>query len=148
MASSKRWKFKKILTGNGGCGCGKQKASDIYDPKSNSKTSSNSWVSEEINDKKLMHDRRISKMDSLAIVKDSEDPYEDFGRSMLEMILEREIYSADDLQELLTCFLQLNSPHHHQIILQAFTDIWNISLDPAAAALQPHMARAKAVSRH
>ncbi|KAL2485569.1 Transcription repressor [Abeliophyllum distichum] len=91
--------------------------------KPNSKTSSNSWVSGEINDQNLMHERRISKMvslcpkiyDSLAIVKDSEDPYEDFGRSMLEMILEREIYFADDLQELLTCFLQLNSSHHHPV---------------------------------
>ncbi|GFZ20236.1 ovate family protein [Actinidia rufa] len=62
---------------------------------------------------------------SVAVVKDSDDPYQDFRRSMLQMILEREIYSKDDLQELLNCFLQLNSPCHHEIIIQAFSEIWN-----------------------
>ncbi|KAJ0088760.1 hypothetical protein Patl1_32676 [Pistacia atlantica] len=44
---------------------------------------------------------------------------------MLQMILEKEIYSKDDLKELLNCFLQLNSPYHHEIIVRAFTEIWN-----------------------
>ncbi|KAL1813330.1 hypothetical protein ACET3Z_023395 [Daucus carota] len=63
--------------------------------------------------------------DSLAVEKDSDDPYLDFRRSMLQMILEKEIYSKDDLKELLGCFLHLNSPYHHEIIVRAFTDIWN-----------------------
>ncbi|OAY40789.1 transcription repressor OFP6 [Manihot esculenta] len=63
--------------------------------------------------------------ESLAVEKDSDDPYMDFRKSMLQMILEKEIYSKDDLRELLNCFLQLNSPYHHGIIVRAFTDIWD-----------------------
>ncbi|KAK9291122.1 hypothetical protein L1049_009309 [Liquidambar formosana] len=62
---------------------------------------------------------------SVAVEKDSDDPYLDFRHSMLQMILEKEIYSKDDLKELLNCFLQLNSPSHHGIIVRAFTEIWN-----------------------
>ncbi|KAH7554146.1 hypothetical protein JRO89_XS12G0120100 [Xanthoceras sorbifolium] len=47
------------------------------------------------------------------------------AHSMLQMILENEIYSKEDLKELLNCFLQLNSPYHHEIIVRAFTEIWN-----------------------
>ncbi|KAL3623437.1 hypothetical protein CASFOL_032253 [Castilleja foliolosa] len=63
--------------------------------------------------------------ESVAVEKDSDDPYHDFRRSMLQMILEREIYSRDDLKELLNCFLQLNSPYYHGVIVRAFTEIWN-----------------------
>ncbi|KAG8371136.1 hypothetical protein BUALT_Bualt13G0055400 [Buddleja alternifolia] len=62
---------------------------------------------------------------SLAVVKDSDDPYHDFRQSMLQMIFEKELYSKNDLQQLLECFLRLNSPHHHEIIVQAFMEIWN-----------------------
>ncbi|KAK4396576.1 Transcription repressor OFP6 [Sesamum angolense] len=62
---------------------------------------------------------------SVAVEKDSDDPYLDFRQSMLQMILEKEIYSKDDLKELLNCFLQLNSPYYHGIIVRAFTEIWN-----------------------
>ncbi|XP_051131406.1 transcription repressor OFP6-like [Andrographis paniculata] len=62
---------------------------------------------------------------SVAVEKDSDDPYLDFRQSMLQMILEREIYSKDDLKELLNCFLQLNSPYYHGTIVRAFTEIWN-----------------------
>ncbi|KAH1061210.1 hypothetical protein GLYMA_02G199300v4 [Glycine max] len=61
----------------------------------------------------------------VAVEKDSDDPYLDFRHSMLQMILENEIYSKDDLRELLNCFLQLNSPDHHGVIVRAFTEIWN-----------------------
>ncbi|CAN4089612.1 unnamed protein product [Withania somnifera] len=63
--------------------------------------------------------------ESVAVEKDSDDPYLDFRQSMLQMILEKEIYSKDDLKELLNCFLQLNSPYYHGIIVRAFTEIWN-----------------------
>ncbi|KAK0605641.1 hypothetical protein LWI29_029209 [Acer saccharum] len=62
---------------------------------------------------------------SVAVVKDSNDPYQDFQRSMMQMIMEKEIYSKEELQELLKCFLELNSPLHHDVIVQAFTEIWN-----------------------
>uniref|UniRef100_A0A7N0VNE2 Transcription repressor n=1 Tax=Kalanchoe fedtschenkoi TaxID=63787 RepID=A0A7N0VNE2_KALFE len=45
------------------------------------------------------------------------------GLSILQMILENEIYSKDDLRELLNCFLQLNEPYYHGIIIRAFTEI-------------------------
>ncbi|CAA0822525.1 Transcription repressor OFP6 [Striga hermonthica] len=61
----------------------------------------------------------------VAVEKDSDDPYLDFRRSMLQMILEREIYSRDELKELLDCFLRLNDPYYHGIIVRAFTEIWN-----------------------
>ncbi|KAM0980716.1 hypothetical protein COP2_014258 [Malus domestica] len=63
--------------------------------------------------------------ESVAVEKDSGDPYLDFRHSMLQMILENEIYSKDDLRELLNCFLQLNSPCNHGIIIRVFTEIWN-----------------------
>ncbi|KAL8227152.1 hypothetical protein R6Q57_016984 [Mikania cordata] len=62
---------------------------------------------------------------SLAVEKDSDDPYVDFRDSMLQMIMEKEIYRREDLRELLNCFLQLNSPYYHGIIIRAFTEIWN-----------------------
>ncbi|KAF3636056.1 Transcription repressor OFP6 [Capsicum annuum] len=73
--------------------------------------------------------------ESVAVEKDSDDPYLDFRQSMLQMILEKEIYNKDDLKELLNCFLQLNSPYYHGIIIRAFTEIWNgvFSLRPGVA---------------
>lgn len=62
---------------------------------------------------------------SVAVEKESEDPYLDFRRSMLQMILEKELYSKDDLRELLNCFLQLNSPYYHALIVRAFKEIWS-----------------------
>ena len=44
--------------------------------------------------------------EGVAVEKDSQDPYL-------------------DLRELLNCFLQLNSPNHHGVIVRAFTEIWN-----------------------
>uniref|UniRef100_A0A7C9DLF1 Transcription repressor n=1 Tax=Opuntia streptacantha TaxID=393608 RepID=A0A7C9DLF1_OPUST len=62
---------------------------------------------------------------SVAVEKDSSDPYLDFRQSMLQMIVENDIYSKDELKHLLNCFLQLNSPSLHGIIIRAFTEIWN-----------------------
>ncbi|CAK9178533.1 unnamed protein product [Ilex paraguariensis] len=64
--------------------------------------------------------------ESFAVVKKSEDPYEDFKRSMLEMILEKEMFEAKDLEELLQCFLSLNSSNHHAVIVEAFAEIWEV----------------------
>ncbi|KAJ0031165.1 hypothetical protein Pint_13174 [Pistacia integerrima] len=62
--------------------------------------------------------------DSFAVVKSSSDPYNDFRTSMVEMIVEKHIFAAKDLEQLLQCFLSLNSYHHHRIILEVFTEIW------------------------
>lgn len=63
--------------------------------------------------------------ESFAVVKKSEDPYVDFKRSMMEMILEKQMFDDKDLEQLLHCFLSLNSSHHHGIIVQAFSEIWD-----------------------
>ncbi|KAK6150923.1 hypothetical protein DH2020_015855 [Rehmannia glutinosa] len=62
--------------------------------------------------------------ESFAIVKRSEDPYEDFKNSMMEMILEKHMFDPKDLEQLLQCFLSLNSRRYHGIIVQAFSEIW------------------------
>ncbi|KAF6149759.1 hypothetical protein GIB67_017492 [Kingdonia uniflora] len=62
--------------------------------------------------------------ESFAVVKKSEDPYEDFRRSMLEMIVEKQMFDATELEQLLHCFLSLNSQSHHGIIIQVFSEIW------------------------
>ncbi|CAL1360446.1 unnamed protein product [Linum trigynum] len=75
--------------------------------------------------------------ESVAVEKDSDDPYLDFRQSMLQMILEKQIYSRDDLRELLNCFLQLNSPYHHGIIVRAFSEIWNGVFSSSTSAKSP-----------
>ncbi|XP_041006798.1 transcription repressor OFP8-like [Juglans microcarpa x Juglans regia] len=62
--------------------------------------------------------------DSFAVVKSSSDPYNDFRTSMVEMIVEKQIFAAKDLEQLLQCFLSLNSYHHHKVIVEVFTEIW------------------------
>ncbi|OIW20696.1 hypothetical protein TanjilG_21029 [Lupinus angustifolius] len=62
--------------------------------------------------------------DTFAVVKRSSDPYNDFRTSMVEMIIEKQIFSPRDLQNLLQCFLSLNSWHHHKTIVEVFTEIW------------------------
>ncbi|KAG9155272.1 hypothetical protein Leryth_026579 [Lithospermum erythrorhizon] len=61
---------------------------------------------------------------SFAVVKRSSDPYNDFRTSMVEMIVEKQIFSAKDLENMLQCFLTLNSHHHHIIIVEVFMEIW------------------------
>ncbi|KMZ65133.1 Ovate family protein [Zostera marina] len=77
--------------------------------------------------KKKKKSKRVGGVvkESVAVVKESEDPYHDFRDSMLQMILEKDIYAWDDLRELLHRFLSLNSPYHHDSILRAFAEIWN-----------------------
>ncbi|MCD9643028.1 hypothetical protein HAX54_030132 [Datura stramonium] len=62
---------------------------------------------------------------TVAVFINSDDPFQDFKKSILQMIFEKEIYSSEDLVELLNCFLKLNSPSHHHIIIQAFMEILN-----------------------
>lgn len=72
-------------------------------------------------------DKGMSKVkDSFAVVKSSSDPYADFRMSMVEMIVERQIFAAKDLEQLLQCFLRLNSNRHHRIIVEVFTEIWEV----------------------
>lgn len=73
-------------------------------------------------------DSMHSWWESMAVAKKSQDPCRDFKSSMLEMILEAQIFEAEDLEELLQCFLPLNSRQYHGVIVQAFSEIWEVVL--------------------
>ncbi|XP_068653585.1 transcription repressor OFP8-like [Aristolochia californica] len=60
---------------------------------------------------------------SFAVVKRSRDPHADFRSSMVEMIMEKKIFGAQELEQLLYCFLSLNSACHHRAILEVFEEI-------------------------
>ncbi|KAK9291161.1 hypothetical protein L1049_009349 [Liquidambar formosana] len=67
---------------------------------------------------------RRSISDSLAIVKASCNPQRDFRDSMVEMIVENNIRASKDLEELLACYLSLNSDEYHDLIIKVFKQIW------------------------
>ncbi|KAF9618865.1 hypothetical protein IFM89_002733 [Coptis chinensis] len=68
--------------------------------------------------------RKKNLSDSFAIVKSSFDPQRDFRESMVEMIVENNIKASKDLEELLACYLSLNSNEYHDIIVKVFEQIW------------------------
>lgn len=68
--------------------------------------------------------QRKNLSESLAVVKTSFDPKKDFMESMMEMIVENNIKSSKDLEELLACYLSLNSDEYHDVIVKAFEQIW------------------------
>uniref|UniRef100_A0A5B7BVY5 Transcription repressor n=1 Tax=Davidia involucrata TaxID=16924 RepID=A0A5B7BVY5_DAVIN len=43
---------------------------------------------------------------------------------MVEMIVEKQMFAAKDLKNLFQCFLSLNSYHHHRVIIEVYTEIW------------------------
>ncbi|KAJ4889015.1 Transcription repressor OFP7 [Raphanus sativus] len=63
-------------------------------------------------------------MEGVAVVKRSEDPYEDFKGSMMEMIVEKNMFEVAELEQLLSCFLTLNAKRHHRMIVKAFSEVW------------------------
>ncbi|KAI3925034.1 hypothetical protein MKW98_009684 [Papaver atlanticum] len=62
--------------------------------------------------------------DSFAVIKSSFDPHRDFRESMVEMIVENNLRKSGDLEELLACYLSLNSNEYHDIIVKVFQQIW------------------------
>ncbi|CAN6346458.1 unnamed protein product [Urochloa humidicola] len=62
--------------------------------------------------------------ESFAVVKASADPRRDFRESMEEMIAEKGIRGAADLEDLLACYLALNAAEHHDLIVEVFEQIW------------------------
>ena len=62
--------------------------------------------------------------EGFAVVKSSFDPQSDFRDSMLEMIVENNIRASKDLEDLLACYLSLNSSEFHDLIVKAFEQIW------------------------
>ncbi|KAF9589445.1 hypothetical protein IFM89_023763 [Coptis chinensis] len=63
-------------------------------------------------------------LDSFAVVKCSFDPRKDFRDSMVEMIMDIGIRKPDELENLLACYLSLNSDEHHDIIVKVFQQVW------------------------
>ncbi|CAI0399480.1 unnamed protein product [Linum tenue] len=62
--------------------------------------------------------------ESFAVVKKSVDPERDFMESMVEMIVENGIRGSRELEDLLACYLSLNSTKYHDVIVRAFEQIW------------------------
>lgn len=75
----------------------------------------------------------------VAVVKESDDPVGDFRISMMQMMVEEEIATVDEVAELVGQFLALNSPEHHPFILRAFAQIWQqvLSHSQTAPSFQP-----------
>lgn len=67
---------------------------------------------------------RGSLSESFAVVKTSVDPQRDFRESMMEMILANNLRASKDLEDLLACYLQLNSDEYHELIVEVFKQIW------------------------
>ncbi|KAK4355950.1 hypothetical protein RND71_024921 [Anisodus tanguticus] len=67
---------------------------------------------------------------SFAIVKASIDPEKDFRESMIDMVVENNIKASKDLEDLLACYLSLNSNEYHDLIIKAFEQIWFNLSDP------------------
>ncbi|CAN4126241.1 unnamed protein product [Withania somnifera] len=74
--------------------------------------------------RKSVSSRRTSVSESFAVVKSSRNPQKDFRESMVEMIVENNISASKDLEELLACYLSLNSDEYHDLIIKVFKQIW------------------------
>ena len=68
--------------------------------------------------------RRSAARRSFAVVKASTDPPSDFRESMVEMIIENNMHTPEDMQELLECYLSLNSREYHGVIKEVFRGVW------------------------
>lgn len=164
---NKKRLIRTVFTANGTCGCAKKKAIEVHEPtpkpktfihsktNSNSSKASSTTTSGERNgaiddddfsstatfseaETSSVNNKRSPLMNTVAVEKDSEDPYHDFRHSMLQMIFEKEIHSGDDLQELLQCFLHLNATCYHDVIVKAFNDICQESFpDKVSSAVTP-----------
>lgn len=71
----------------------------------------------------VQHQRK-SISQSFAVVKASSNPQKDFRDSMVEMIIENNIRASKDLEDLLACYLSLNSDEYHDVIVKVFEQIW------------------------
>ncbi|XP_028767840.1 transcription repressor OFP6-like [Neltuma alba] len=139
--NNKRNLLRSIFRANGGCGnCGNPKPFDIYDPTPKPKicchpnpdppttVTSSASIPQSVS----AEDSMSGKLSGSVVVEmKSENPYNDFKDSIIQMIMEREIYSASEVGELLQWFLKLNLPCHHQLILRAFADICQQASPPS-----------------
>jgi uncharacterized protein (TIGR01568 family) len=71
-----------------------------------------------------VHQARNPLMRGFIVVKTSINPWMDFRESVIDMIAENGIREAEDFDELLTCYLVLNSSEYHEMIVHVFKEIW------------------------
>ncbi|CAK8530774.1 unnamed protein product [Lathyrus sativus] len=64
------------------------------------------------------------ELDSFAVIKCSLNPKKDFRDSMIEMIEEKRISKAEEMEELLACYLTLNADEYHDMIIKVFRQVW------------------------
>ncbi|KAI5447673.1 transcription repressor OFP5 [Lathyrus oleraceus] len=64
------------------------------------------------------------ELDSFAVIKCSLNPKQDFRDSMIEMIEEKRISKAEEMEELLACYLTLNADEYHDLIIKVFRQVW------------------------
>lgn len=76
------------------------------------------------NDHKRQKKSKKNLSSSCCIVKSSFDPQKDFKESMMEMIVEDNIWASKDFEKLLASYLSLNSNEYHDMIIKAFEEIW------------------------
>ncbi|XP_009780345.1 transcription repressor OFP1-like [Nicotiana sylvestris] len=94
--------------------------------RTNSPKITNSKKIQGVSRKSVSSRRRSSSSvsESFAVVKSSKNPQKDFRESMVEMIMENNIRTSKDLEELLACYLSLNSDEYHDLIIKVFKQIW------------------------
>ncbi|URE41059.1 DUF623 domain containing protein [Musa troglodytarum] len=86
-------------------------------------SSSSSFYGEE--DVEVKMERSTSTPSFSELLRQLNELEQSFRRSMLHMIVEKEIVDGAELRELLRRFLALNSQRHHRTILRAFAEIWD-----------------------
>lgn len=72
----------------------------------------------------IVEETRPGSLDSFAVIKCSLDPRKDFRDSMIEMIMEKQISQAEEMEELLACYLTLNADEYHDLIIKVFRQVW------------------------
>lgn len=68
-------------------------------------------------------DEGRTSQESFIVVKCSFDPQKDFRDSMMEMIMEKQISQPEELEDLLTWYLTLNSEEYHDLIVKVFRQL-------------------------
>lgn len=79
---------------------------------------------QKMNKAKEKKEEEIEGLDSFAVVKCSLNPHQDFRNSMVEMITEKQISQPEEMEELLACYLTLNSDEYHDLIIKVFRQVW------------------------
>ncbi|WOL06852.1 transcription repressor OFP1-like [Canna indica] len=74
-------------------------------------------------------EKRAARDQNVVVVKASANPAREFMESMAEMIVENEICEAEGMEELLACYLTLNSEEYHDVIIEVFERIWRVLAD-------------------